>query len=168
MEEQNEIQKKLLVEKFGQHIETRDRIAPIAARIYATLLLEEKGLTFEELVKFLQASKSTISTNLRELTKTGRITSFTKPGDRKKYHIISGRGIEEAIKNDIESYKVELQLLNEIIQFKIDSNLDFDQDEKIFGVLSMSSYVDYLNNLIKLMERLRTDLQNSTKTLEKE
>src|SRR5690554_7773476 len=61
-------------------------MAPVAARILGTLILTGKqGITFENLVCELGASKSTISTHLTTLQATNRITYYTKSGDRKKY-----------------------------------------------------------------------------------
>ena len=69
---------------MGVHIETREQLAPLAARIIATLVLKgKKGETFENLVCELNASKSTIFTHLTTLQASNRITYYTKSGDRK-------------------------------------------------------------------------------------
>jgi len=59
----------------------------LAARIIGTLIIDgcKTGLTFDELVEKMQASKSSISTNLNLLQKMDKIFYFTKVGDRKKY-----------------------------------------------------------------------------------
>jgi len=78
--------KESLIEKLGVHIESKDQLAPLAARILSTLILTgKKGATFESLVCELNASKSTISTHLTTLQAANRITYHTKCGDRKKY-----------------------------------------------------------------------------------
>lgn len=75
-----------LIENFGIHFETFYHIPPLGARILATLIVEcKEGITFEALVEKMNASKSTVSTNLNLLQKLGKITYFTRPGDRKKY-----------------------------------------------------------------------------------
>ena len=52
-------EKQLLIERLGVHIEKKDNIPPLAARIVSTLILTgKKGCTFEELVTNLQASKT--------------------------------------------------------------------------------------------------------------
>ena len=78
--------KESLIEKLGVHIESRDQLAPLAARILATLILTGKrGVTFDSLVSVLSASKSTISTHLTTLQAANRVTYHTRCGDRKKY-----------------------------------------------------------------------------------
>ena len=78
-----------IIEKLGVHIESREQLAPLAARILSTLILTGKrGITFESLVCELGASKSTIFTHLTTLQAANRITYYTKSGDRKKYFIL--------------------------------------------------------------------------------
>jgi HTH-type transcriptional regulator, glycine betaine synthesis regulator len=43
------------------------------------------GMTFDDIVKFLNASKSSISNSLNYFLQRNRIVYFTKPGDRKRY-----------------------------------------------------------------------------------
>ena len=54
-----------LVEKLGVHLEKREQLAPVGARILSYIILTgKKGATFEDMVTILCASKSTISTHL--------------------------------------------------------------------------------------------------------
>ncbi|OYX24100.1 MAG: transcriptional regulator, partial [Flavobacteriales bacterium 32-35-8] len=81
-------QRSALIEKLGILLETKDQLAPVAARIKAYIILKGKsGTTFEDLVADLCASKSTISTHLNHLLDLKKIVYFTKLGDRKKYFI---------------------------------------------------------------------------------
>lgn len=80
-------EKEELIEMFGIHFETHHNLPPLGSRILATLILDgcRCGITFEDLVERLGASKSSVSTNLNLLQKLGKITYYTLPGDRKKY-----------------------------------------------------------------------------------
>lgn len=50
-------EKKEAVESIGMHIEKRSQIAPLAARIQALMILSsDKGMPFDEIVAFTQAS----------------------------------------------------------------------------------------------------------------
>ena len=82
-----EDEKSELIELFGIHFERLYNISPLGGRILATLVIDgcKSGLTFDTLVEKMQASKSSVSTNLNLLLKTGRIEYFTVAGDRKKY-----------------------------------------------------------------------------------
>ncbi len=82
-----EKEKAELVELFGVFFETTHHLPPLASRILANLIIDgcKVGLTFEDLVERMSASKSTVSTSLNLLLKTEKITYYTLSGDRKKY-----------------------------------------------------------------------------------
>jgi DNA-binding transcriptional regulator GbsR (MarR family) len=83
----NQEEKKELIEMFGVHFEKHYNMSPLSSRILGLLIVDgcKAGMTFEELVTKLEASKSSVSTNLNLLLKIGRIEYYTLPGDRKKY-----------------------------------------------------------------------------------
>nr|WP_321415598.1 ArsR family transcriptional regulator [uncultured Allomuricauda sp.] len=75
-----------IVETVGLNLEEEHNLPPLAARIYAILILTDKdGLTFDSCLDRLNASKSSISTSLNLLLNMGLVTYFTKSGDRKRY-----------------------------------------------------------------------------------
>lgn len=76
-----------LIEMFGVHFETLYHLPPLASRILGVLIVDccKDGITFEELVERMNASKSSVSTNINLLLKIGKITYYTISGDRKKY-----------------------------------------------------------------------------------
>ncbi len=77
-----------IIETLGLHLEEEYNLPPLAARIYAILILTDKdGLTFEDCLERRGASKSSISTSLNLLVNMGMVTYFTKHGDRKRYFI---------------------------------------------------------------------------------
>ncbi len=82
-----EKEKAELIEMFGVFFENTHHLPPLASRILGNLILDgcKTGLTFEDLVERMSASKSTVSTSLNLLLKTEKITYYTLSGDRKKY-----------------------------------------------------------------------------------
>ncbi len=83
-----ENEKAKLIEMFGIFFEKTHHLPPLASRILGNLIIDgyKTGLTFEELVERMSASKSTVSTSLNLLLKTEKITYYTICGDRKKYY----------------------------------------------------------------------------------
>ena len=81
-------EKAALVEMFGVFFETTHHLPPLASRILGNLIIDgcSSGLTFEDLVERMSASKSTVSTSLALLVKTNKIMYYTISGDRKKYY----------------------------------------------------------------------------------
>jgi len=145
---------------MGVHIENKEQLAPVAARILATLVLKgRQGETFESLVSELKASKSTIFTHLTTLQASHRITYYTKPGDRKKYFILSPNALIQSMDETIQNWKEEHEIHMEIKNYKKDFNKELppDSDEK-FDIDFHTEYINYLEQATVLMERLRSRL----------
>jgi DNA-binding transcriptional regulator GbsR (MarR family) len=152
--------KERLIEKMGVHLETKEQLAPLAARILSYLVLKgRKGETFENLVADLNASKSTIFTHLTTLQASHRITYYTKTGDRKKYFILSPNALILAMDNMIENWKEEREIHLEISKYKEEINQDLPEDsEDRFDLEFHSDYLDYLEQVSSLMINLRSKL----------
>ncbi len=152
--------KEKLIEKMGVHLESREQLAPLAARILANLVLKgKKGETFENLVSDLNASKSTIFTHLTTLQASHRITYYTKSGDRKKYFILSPNALILSMNGMIENWKEEREIHLEIAKYKEDINKDLPTDsEDKFDIEFHTDYLDYLDQVCSLMKNLRTKL----------
>lgn len=152
--------KEKLIEKLGVHIEHKERIAPLAARIIASLILRgKKGTTFDHFVCELKASKSAISTNLSTLQAMDRINYYTKSGDRKKYYILNPDSWINSTNEMIANWNAERDLHLEISEYKkeINSTLPSDSEEK-FDIDFHAGYLNYLDQAIALMQKLQATL----------
>ncbi|WP_310993365.1 GbsR/MarR family transcriptional regulator [Aequorivita marina] len=149
-----------LIEKMGVHLESKEQLAPLAARILANLVLKgRKGETFENLVCDLKASKSTIFTHLTTLQASHRITYYTKPGDRKKYFILSPNALIRSMDEILQNWKDEREIHIEIVNYKKDVNKDLPEDsDERFDLGFHNEYLNYLEQAKILMENLRTRL----------
>ena len=77
------------IEEVGLFFETLG-LTRMAGRIQGYLMVNEKEMvSFDELVESLQASKSSISTNLKSLQQIQFVKPITLPGDRKTYYCLS-------------------------------------------------------------------------------
>ncbi len=138
-----EKKKAALIEKLGVHMESQDQLAPLAARIYASLILTGKtGQTFDELVTQLKASKSTVCTHLNSLQTQGRVSYFTKTGDRKRYFIVTPNRLLNVIDEMTNNWIRQKEMHLEILEYKSAVNeedprepsmeLDFPKDYLVF------------------------------------
>lgn len=156
-----EEKKKDIVERYGLFLEKNEKFPPIAARIFSTLLFaEQNGATFEELVNFLGASKSTISTNLQKLSSMEIVEYFTKPGDRKKYYTLSSVGWLAMLEEDLKKYRTEKKLMEEVLEMKLNANNIIQDPNQKYKFLGDSPYLHYLEYSIKGMELLKEDIHN--------
>lgn len=107
-----------LIEEIGVHFEKTNQLAPLAARIYAIMILSPKeGHTFDEIMEITEASKSSVSTQLNLLLQLKKVEYFTKTGDRKRYF----RGNRMYLQNTLESYLAtiseEIKMVEKITEF---------------------------------------------------
>lgn len=156
-------EKMRLVEKLGVHLENREKLAPVAARIMAYIILTgKKGTTFEEMVTILCASKSTISTHLNHLQDLNKIEYFTKTGDRKKYFIINKDSVIHHIDKIIQEWQEVRELHIEIKNYKDSINQEKieNQDEK-FDLNFHNDYIKFIDGASASIEELRLKLTDN-------
>lgn len=161
---ENICEKKMaLVEKLGVHLENREQLAPVAARILSYIILTgKKGATFEDMVTILCASKSTISTHLNHLQDLNKIVYFTKTGDRKKYFIINQNTIIQHIDRLTNEWKEVRELHLEIKNYKeIQNNQKIEKEEEKFNLSFHNDYIKFLESATDSIEELRTKLTNN-------
>lgn len=112
-------EKKKLMEVLGLHWERRLQMTPLAARIQALLVLTpDEALSFDDIINITEASKSSVSSNLNLLIKMKGVEYFTLPGDRKRYFKASKEYMAVRLKEGLEDIKEEIEILNQIENFK--------------------------------------------------
>ena len=107
-----------LIEMFGIHFERFHNMPPLASRIFAMLILDccRVGMTFEGILEYTGASKSSVSTNINLLLKLGKITYYTLPGDRKKYFKPSA--FSERFSNYMKMIEIEKVILDRMLSYR--------------------------------------------------
>lgn len=161
-EKELEIEKWEMVEQLGVHIEKEDQMAPLAARILATLILSCKdGVSFDELVTDLEASKSTVSTHLNSLSASGLVDYITKPGDRKRYFIITPNRLIQFIDEKVEKWEKDKAIHEKLINYKNKVNLfRKDEPEKQCELTFHTNFLNFLEEAITVFSKLKTNLNN--------
>lgn len=159
--EELEIRRNELVEKLGVQMEKDHQYAPVAARILATLALTcKRGITFEELVCDLKASKSTISTHLSMLEAKDNISYFTKPGDRKRYYRISSDRLISFINERLNKWENDIALQKELIKYKKNVNEFYKGSDECQCDLSFNeNFLNFLEDATQAFKRLKTNLE---------
>ncbi|CAH8287926.1 DNA-binding transcriptional regulator GbsR (MarR family) [Mariniflexile fucanivorans] len=155
--------KMALVEKLGVHLENREQLAPVAARIMSYIILTgKKGTTFEDMVSILCASKSTISTHLNHLQDLNKIEYFTKTGDRKKYFVINKDMILHHVDEMINYWQEVRELHLEIKNYKeIINNQKIENDDEKFELNFHNDYIKFLDEATESIQELRTKLSTN-------
>ena len=155
-------EKMALVERLGVHLENREQLAPVAARILSYIILTGKsGTTFEDMVTILCASKSTISTHLNHLQDLNKIVYFTKTGDRKKYFVINKDIIIQHINKMVKDWREIRELHKEIKNYKETINEHkIKNDEEKFDLNFHNDYIQFIDGATTSIEELRTKITN--------
>lgn len=159
-----DVQKKNLIEELGVHLE-RDNLAPLAARIMATLILSgKKGVTFDEMVCNLQAGKSTVSTHLDHLQNTKRVKYFTKPGDRKRYFIIDPDLIVNVMDELLNKWENERKLHLKIREYKQQCNEKAEESGEFqFDLEFQDDFLTFLEETSNAVKKFKSKLISRNK-----
>tara|TARA_R110002020_G_scaffold114593_2_gene263482 strand:- start:105308 stop:105784 length:477 start_codon:yes stop_codon:yes gene_type:complete len=148
-----------LVEELGVHFEGQYNLPPLAARIFAILVLTDKeGLTFEDCLEKRNASKSSISTALNLLLKLGIIQYYTVSGDRKRYFNIRNSFFLTKLEQELKKITQESINLKKMLEY----NQKFNVQKAKSNEPKKKIYMDYLEN----SERTLLKAINSLKALQ--
>jgi len=151
-------EKEELIEMFGIHFETHHRFSPLSARILSLLIVENcrPGLTFDDLVLKLGASKSSVSTNLTLLLKMGKLEYFTVSGDRKKYYRPASFG--SRMRTYLQIVLDEKKMVDRMVTYK---NKIAKTDTEFINLEMLKVYQEhvedfegFLNNTIKKLDKI--------------
>ncbi len=157
-----EIERKRLIETLGVYFEKEKQVAPLAARILATLVLNGKqGTTFDQLVIQLEAGKSTISTHLNNLETQQWITHFTKTGDRKRYYIMTPGYISRRINILMEQWKKEIDLHKQIIAYK--SNYNKVHHQQLYSLAQHENVLNFLTQSVEYFQNQTEEYNSNNK-----
>lgn len=103
------------VEKLGVSIEKYGR-TPIEGRVFAYLLLSDPHYrSFDDIVEFLSAGKSSVSNAVNMYLKEGTLTYRTFSGDRKRYFMIDVDGWKKGFEKSMSSFNL---LLVDVLEFR--------------------------------------------------
>ena len=145
-----------IIEMFGIHFESVFDISPLAGRILGMLIVDgcRTGLTFENLVEKLGASKSSISTNLNLLLKMEKITYFTIAGDRKKYY--KPAPLSDRFSNYLKMLKSEQLIIDKMIHYR---EKTVSCSEEQFSLENVRFYKTHLEQVEDLIVRTISDFK---------
>lgn len=122
---------KQYVEDLGVQLEKMGS-TPMEGRVFSYLLIANPPeKSFDEILEFLQASKSAVSNALKKLQTTGTVKYITKSGDRKRYFTVDTSNWQKQIQNNVKSFNLFNTFLKEIIEYRSTMNsVEFNEDMK--------------------------------------
>ncbi|MCM4166663.1 hypothetical protein KCTC52924_01510 [Arenibacter antarcticus] len=159
----SDLQRNQLIEELGVYFENNKILSPLAARIFSMMILtDQEGISFDEFVEGLDASKSSISTNLQLLQASGRIVYFTKPGERKRYFKVSPNDILDQLEKKIEQWETEKKMHLKVYEFKKNMLKNSEvHHEDMPGLHYTKTYAKFVGDFIQNLKQLQENLKNT-------
>jgi DNA-binding transcriptional regulator GbsR (MarR family) len=118
---------KVLVEKIGVYLEKVADFQPVSARIVGYLLISEPPYkSFEEILKYLQVSKSSISQGINLLLSQDHLDYITFSGNRKRYFRLNYNSWFNTLKKMMSIYSQLKVLFQEILNHRSNKYEEFN------------------------------------------
>ncbi|AZA54842.1 MAG: transcriptional regulator [Chryseobacterium sp.] len=127
-------------------------LPPLASKIYAYLLFdyEKVGITFDEFVEVLSASKSSVSTSISLLLSSQLIVDHNKMDERKRYFFINDEYKKIRFEKIVQKMKDELKLLDDLNNFKKVKDDGYDEKIEAYKALLDKNIINIQESLNKL------------------
>lgn len=132
-----------LIEEIGVFHEQRG-MQPLMGRILGLLLvLEEAEATFDEIVAYLQVSKSAVSTALNFMQVKKLVVYRTKPGERKRYFYLTIQDWEKEIHTELREVVKIKGILEQVRISRGNTKPEVNESIK-----EICNFLDYFNSQI--------------------
>lgn len=127
-------------------------LPPLASKIYAYLLFdyEKVGITFDEFVEVLSASKSSVSTSISLLLSSQLIVDHNKMDERKRYFFINDEYKKIRFEKIVQKMKDELKLLDDLNSFKKVQDEGYNEKIEAYKALLDKNIINIQESLNKL------------------
>jgi predicted transcriptional regulator len=137
---------KELIEKIGV-IHDQNGMQPLMGRILGLLVvLEEAEATFDDIVEYLNVSKSAVSNALNFLQIQQFVAYRTKPGERKRYFYCDIRDWDVILKKELCNVADINSFFKEVIEIRGNSKPEFNQK-----LGEICKFLDYIREEIPLL-----------------
>lgn len=128
-------------------------LPPLAAKINSLLIFdfERKGISFEELVDYYKASKSSVSTSLQLLLEH-RLIAEKESASRKRYFVTNDRFIRIRFEEIVRRLQIELTLIDRLSDFRGEQDGASQQKLLIYRELLTNNLNNIENSLRQLYD----------------
>ena len=145
-----------LIQRYTEHYLESYKLSPLQAKIFSYVLIygRKNDITFDQVIEYTKACKSSVSTSLNCLIQQNKIVFINKPNDRKKYYKVNKLfDLLEQTKNVISR---ELILIDDMIAYF--ESTAVNQQDKI-QVSNISLFKNYLQQINTTIENTLTKIQ---------
>ncbi|MGU3375066.1 transcriptional regulator [Chryseobacterium sp. M5A1_1a] len=127
-------------------------LPPLASKIYSYLLFdyEKVGITFDEFVEVLAASKSSVSTSISLLLNAQLIVDHNKMDERKRYFFINDEYKKIRFEKIVQKMQDEMKLLDDLNNFKKSKDDEYNERIEVYKALLNKNIENIQESLNKL------------------
>lgn len=148
-----------LFQDYCTHHETVYHYSPLTSKIYTLLLFtsSSEGVTFDEIVEKLNASKSSVSNSLNILVNSNQVEHFNKIDERKRYFRVNPEYLTNRLYAIKEGLEKELLITHRLYKFNQEKKIRLYKccDTK------MDIYLEHLEQASKSLTDTIERLKNS-------
>lgn len=128
-------------------------LPPLAAKIfvYFSFDYDNEGITFDDLVEVLKASKSSVSCGLQLLQTSDLVIAVNKIDERKRYFKINPDNVKIRFNRLTDNLEKELEILNDLKIYKNKQNINTEKLDLYLQLLNsnLENITQTLKNLYK-------------------
>jgi DNA-binding transcriptional regulator GbsR (MarR family) len=109
---------------LAQMLEQDHQLSPLGAKIYALLIIaDQKFYTFNEIVALTNASKSFVSTQLKELLDRNKIVFENKDDSRKRFFKTNQHYVNDMLQAEYLDASNHADILKQLTYYKKDNQM---------------------------------------------
>ncbi len=137
-----------LTEILVHHFETTHSLPPLTSKLLAFMIVEigDEGVTFDELVNALQASKSSISFSINQLLEMDKLDYIYKDCNRKRYFRLNPNHFKNRLMEINHNMESECQFFDLIYNYKKENGY---LENTVFEVETYKTYMIKQKQLIE-------------------
>lgn len=143
---------------FSSHHETMYNFPPLTSKIYTYIMCNNfrEGVTFDEIVEKLNASKSSVSNSLNLLINNNQIEHFSKIDERRRFFRLNPEYLSIRLNVIRDTLEKEKSLTLRMQELKTKNGLELIKCTK-----RMHIYIEHLENATHSLTETIEKLKNS-------
>lgn len=137
-----------LYQKLVHFYEDSYHLPPLSAKIYAYLTFDfnNNGVTFDQFIEIMKASKSSVSSSLNLLQSNGYLSTIKKIDERKRFFILNPDYVNIRFDCLMNKFKKEMEILEGLKSFRQSSETDECSE---IHISKLNIYISLLKNNIE-------------------
>jgi DNA-binding transcriptional regulator GbsR (MarR family) len=134
-----------LIQQYTLHYQENFKLSPLQSKIFAYVLIygRKNDITFEQVIDYTKACKSSVSTSLNFLIDQKRIVYNNKPNDRKKYYKINK--LSNTLEHAQKTISQELLLIEDMLAYFNETAQTLDDNKQVNNIKLFKEHLQQIS-----------------------